>query len=108
MSRSILESLAYDCTSPLVFLPLNTQSWLIIRQMSDFILCLHEPASRQPGVSAAPKSPTFFVLYCFVAFFLFFCPMDKPKFGLCRRGNRRIYSILDHPQLFPSCVLLLS
>lgn len=39
MNKSILESLTSDCASPLI-LPLNTRSWLIIRQVSDFILSI--------------------------------------------------------------------
>lgn len=58
-------------------LPLNTQRWLIIRQVSDFILHLHKRGWRQPGISAGPKSS-------------FLSPFHgKAKYQLYRQAVRR-------------------
>lgn len=58
-------------------LPLNTQRWLIIRQVSDFILHLHKRGWRQPGISAGPKSS-------------FLSPFHgKAKYQLYRQAGRR-------------------
>lgn len=125
MNKSILESLTSDCASPLV-LPLNTLSWLIIRQVSDFIFHLHNRAWRQPGISAGPKSPFLnpfhgqakYQLYRQwssspgkqrnMTFWIFISRFCFPTFLLSRQSKQTHESILVRPHCLPLQIVALN